>query len=89
MTRVLALLFVLSGCASTAPVQAPPVIIHEPKLSQQLPKSLTQCADEPYGGTVETNGDAEQYVIALRSAGRDCRAKLKAVKTIVYGERMR
>ena len=89
MTRVLALLFVLSGCASTAPVQAPPIVIHEPKLSQQLPKSLTECLPEPYGGAVETNGDAEQYVIALRSAGRDCRAKLKAVKTIVYGERMR
>ena len=89
MTRVLALLFVLSGCASTAPIQAPPIVIHEPKLSQQLPKSLTQCLPEPYGGAVETNGDAEQYVIALRSAGRDCRVKLKAVKTIVYGERMR
>ena len=89
MTRVLALLFILSGCASTAPVQAPPIVIHEPKLSQQLPKSLTQCLPEPYGGAVETNGDAEQYVIALRSAGRDCRVKLKAVKTIVYGERMR
>jgi hypothetical protein len=89
MIRLLALLLVLSGCASTAPVQAPPIIIHEPKLADQLPKSLTQCLPEPYGGAVETNSDAEQYVISLRSAGRDCRAKLKAVKTIVYGERMR
>ena len=89
MTRVLALLFVLSGCASTAPIQAPPIIIHEPKLSQQLPKSLTKCLPEPSGAAVSTNGDAEQYVISLRSAGRDCRAKLKAVNTIVYGERMR
>ena len=84
MIRILGLLLFLSGCASTAPVQAPPIIIHEPKLADQLPKSVLTCLREPSGAKVSTNSDAEQYVIALRSAGRDCRVKLKAINTIVY-----
>jgi hypothetical protein len=90
MIRVLAILILLAGCNSNpARITAPPVIIYGPKLSQQLPKSLTKCLPEPSGQLVSLNSEAEQYIILLRSAGRDCRAKLKAVHDIVYGPEKR
>ena len=86
MTRLIVLMLMLSGCATTAPIQAPPMVIHEPKLADRLPESITKCRSEPSGAAVETNGDARNYILNLRIAGRDCRSKLKAVHTIIYGE---
>lgn len=89
MTRALALLMLLglAGCNSVGDriVIPAPVIIHDPSLSKAIPKALLACKDEPLGNLVKTNGDAGNYILDLRVAGRDCRNKLNAVRNIVRG----
>lgn len=87
MTRALALLLLLglAGCNTVGGqvVIPAPVIIHDPSLAKMVPKVLLACKDEPLGNLVKTNGDAENYILDLRSAGRDCRRKLNAVRAII------
>ena len=90
MTRALALLLLLglAGCNSVGGqiVIPAPMIIHDPSLAKAIPRALLACKDEPLGHLVTTNGDAANFILDLRAAGRDCRSKLNAVRAIVIGQ---
>lgn len=76
VTSLFALALTLAACAGTPPV--PVVIVPE------VPPALLSCADEPpVPAGAYTQRDVAVFVLDLAQAGRGCRARLEAVKTIL------
>jgi starvation-inducible outer membrane lipoprotein len=75
----------LTGCA-TAPVMVAPPQSIQPMLRDVMPASLLVCHAEPLGAGISTNRQAAKYVLDLKSAGQDCRAKLRAVGGLIRNE---
>lgn len=77
----------LCGCEHPdASVPLAPAKIRRTMLRDVIPKSTFVCAAEPDGSNVETAIAGAEYIADLRAAGRDCRRKLKAVKTLIETE---
>lgn len=88
LALVLLLPLVLASCAGDeAPIpMAPPNVQKAPALKDTIPKTMLTCATEPDGSSVNSNAEASEYIVDLRSAGRDCRRKLKAVRGLIENE---
>jgi hypothetical protein len=86
MKRALLPLFLLAGCAGSPPVDVSIAPIDRPLLRYRIPKSALACLPEPLGAKVVTARDAADLIIDTRAAGRDCRSKLSAVRSIIENE---
>ena len=86
MTRVIALLLVLSGCASQPSVTPLPDVPRPQTLGQLAPATMLKCKPEPDGAAVATIRQTARYVVDLRGAGADCRRKLDSVRALVIDE---
>jgi hypothetical protein len=74
-----------SGCAIPAPIPEPPIVITDVKPAAPLiPAGLLACAEEPVVPAGERDMEARaNFIIDLGVAGRDCRAKLSAVRGLL------
>ena len=86
MKRALLPLFLLAGCAGSPPVDVSIAPIDRPLLRYRIPMSALACLPEPLGAKVVTARDAADLIIDTRAAGRDCRSKLSAVRSIIENE---
>lgn len=90
-TLLLIPLLALAACSSAPPAQVPTLLVapptpQRPFLKDEVPDSALTCKTEPSGATVETSRQAATYVNEVRSAGRDCRQKLKGVRELIRNE---
>lgn len=77
-----AMLCALAACGDDKPGALPELRIVRP----EVPAHLLSCEDEPPDPADQpglTQKDVARYVVILRNAGRDCRAKLGAVRGLV------
>lgn len=81
------LLTALAGCAGSPPVNVSVAPIERPMLRDRIPQSSLACLPEPTGAKVVTARDAADLIIDTRAAGRDCRNKLSAVRSIIENEK--
>ncbi len=90
MTRAALLLLIgllaLAGCAAAPQVVVAPPPPAPPLLRQTIPNSALRCAAEPAGGKVRSDRQAARYILALKAAGRDCRAKLGFARDLIAHE---
>jgi len=77
----------IAGCAGSPPVEVSVAPIERPLLRDRIPKSALICLPEPTGAKVVTARDAADLIIDTRAAGRDCRSKLSAVRSIIENEK--
>lgn len=74
--------FVLAACGSPDKGALPELRIVQPS----VPAALLTCADEPADPSAKPNltqRDVARYLVELRAAGEDCRAKLGSVRGLV------
>ncbi len=72
----------LAACGDDKPGALPDLRIVQPG----VPANLLTCADEPADPADKpglTQRDVARYIVVLRAAGADCRAKLGEVKGLV------
>jgi hypothetical protein len=79
------MLFALAACGDDKPGVLPELRIVQPS----VPAHLLSCEDEPADPADKpdlTQRDVARYLVLLRAAGADCRAKLGEVKGLVKAD---
>lgn len=74
----------MTGCEHTPTTAAPVVIKEAVYVKQEIPAGLLTCAAEPVPSTDRQSiEDSANAKLDIATAGRDCRAKLNAVRGLV------